>query len=290
MEVFVVHVINCDLATRELFEYANRHMIISSLDTHCHVQFPQFDADRPEVLARAREAGIGMVAIGTDVATSRLACELAQATGDIWATVGLHPNDNLDEVFNIDEYRTLAQCKRVVAIGEIGLDYFRTTDAGAIATQRERFEEQLQLASELSLPVVLHCRDSARQATETSRAHEDMISILRNHKMKNGIVHSFTGTAQHARAYIEEGFFVGLNGIITFVPEYHEMVRSLPFDRIVTETDAPYLAPDPKRGKKNEPLYMLYTIETLSKLHNIQVEQAKSMLFENARKALSIKI
>jgi TatD DNase family protein len=231
-----------------------------------------------------------MVAIGTDVVTSRLACELAQGTGDIWATVGIHPNDNLDEVFNIDEYRALAQRERVVAIGEIGLDYFRTTDAGAIATQRERFEEQLQLASELSLPVVLHCRDSARQATEASRAHEDMISILRNHKMKNGIVHSFTGTAQHARAYIEEGFFIGLNGIITFVPEYHEMVRSLPFDRIVTETDAPYLAPDPKRGKKNEPLYMLYTIETLSKLHNIQVEQAKSMLFENARKALSIKI
>lgn len=278
------------LAIVPLFEYADRHMIISSLDTHCHVQFPQFDTDRPEVLARAREAGIGMVAIGTDVATSRLACELAQGTGDIWATVGLHPNDNLDEVFNIDEYRALALRERVVAIGEIGLDYFRTTDVSAIAIQRKRFEEQLQLASELALPVVLHCRDSAKQAIETSRAHEDMISILRSHKMHKGIVHSFTGTAQHAKAYIEEGFFVGLNGIITFVPEYHEMVRSLPFERIVTETDAPYLAPGPKRGKKNEPLYMLHTIETLSKLHNMSVEQAKTMLFENAKSVLSIQI
>ncbi len=272
------------------FEYADFHMIISSIDTHCHVQFPQFDTDRPEVLARAREAGIGMVAIGTDIQTSRLACELAQDANDVWATVGLHPNDNLDEVFNIDEYRVLAQRQSVVAIGEIGLDYFRTTDASAIATQRERFEEQLQLASELALPVVLHCRDSAKQALEKSRAHEDMLSILRSHKMSRGIIHSFTGTSRHAKAYIEEGFFAGLNGIITFVPEYHEMVRSLPFERIVTETDAPYLTPDPKRGKKNEPLYMLYTIETLSKLHNIHVEQAKSILLENAKKALSIKI
>lgn len=261
---------------------------ISSIDTHCHVQFPQFDTDRPQVMARAREAGIGMVCIGTDVQTSRLACELAQGTTDVWATVGLHPNDNLDEVFDVSQYRSLAQRERLVAIGEIGLDYFRTTDVGAVATQRNRFEEQLQLASELSLPVVLHCRDSAKQASTTSRAHEDMISILRNHQVNKGIVHSFTGTKEHAKAYIKEGLCIGLNGIITFVPEYHDMVRSLPFERIVAETDAPYLTPAPKRGQKNEPLYMLHTIEILAKLHNIEVNQAKSILLETSQKVFNI--
>lgn len=274
-----------------VFAYAGRHMTtptISSIDTHCHVQFPQFDTDRLQVMARAREAGIGMVCIGTDVQTSRLACELAHQTTDVWATIGLHPNDNLDEVFDVGEYRSLAQRERVVAIGEIGLDYFRTTDADAVATQRNRFEEQLQLASELSLPVVLHCRDSAKQASATSRAHEDMISILRSHRVNKGIVHSFTGTKEHARAYIEEGLCIGLNGIITFVPEYHDMVRSLPFESIVAETDAPYLAPAPKRGQKNEPLYMLHTIEVLASLHNIGIEQAKSILLETSKNVLSI--
>ena len=213
------------------------------IDTHCHPQFPQYDPDRDEVIRRALDSGIGMICVGTDLATSREAISLAERYDGLYASVGLHPNDNLDEAYDHDAYLKIARHPKVVAIGEIGLDYYRTTESGERELQRGRFAQQLELAHLVGKPVIIHCRE----------AHEDMISML---PVYRGVMHSFTGTTEQARIYREKGYFIGLNGIVTFSKTYEEMVRSLPLDRLLLETDAPYLAPAPYRGKRNVPSYV----------------------------------
>ena len=155
----------------------------SVIDTHCHPQFPQYDADRDEVIGRAQKRGIGMVCVGTDVATSAQAVALAEHYEGLYASVGLHPNDNLGEVYVATEYEKLVSHPRVVAVGEIGLDYFRTTDDSLKEKQRSRFDSQLGLAERVQKPVIIHCRD----------AHEDMVSIIHTKEIQ-GVIHSFNGT------------------------------------------------------------------------------------------------
>jgi len=211
-------------------------------DTHCHPQFPQYDSDRDEVIRRALDAGIGMICVGTDLATSREAISLAERYEGLYASVGLHPNEVTDN-FQLTSYEELLKHPKVVAIGEVGLDYYRTTDLKKRKLQRATLEQFITLAARHEKPVIIHCRD----------AHEDMMSILPDYR---GVMHSFTGTAEQARVYIKKGYFIGLNGIITFAKSYEEMVRFLPLDRLLLETDAPYLAPAPYRGKRNEPSYV----------------------------------
>ena len=153
-------------------------MKYSVIDTHCHVQFPQYDHDRAEVIRRALDAGIGMICVGTDLEMSRRAVELADRYEGIWASVGLHPNDNLTEHYNQSLYRDLTAHPKVIAIGEIGLDYYRTTEPHLREIQKERFKEQLSLSDK---PLIIHCRD----------AHDDMIEILHATHMR-GVIHSFT--------------------------------------------------------------------------------------------------
>ncbi len=248
------------------------------IDTHCHPQMSQYDSDRDEIIRRALDSGIGMICVGVDLATSRQAVDLAERYEGLYASVGLHPNDNLNEAYDQDAYLEIARHPKVVAIGEIGLDYYRTTEPGKREFQKSRFAQQLNLARLVSKPVIIHCRD----------AHNDMLSMLpttggltskdsaqpekhpgitrsadeltfKNSEKASryhGVIHSFTGTPEQARAYIEKGYYIGLNGIVTFSKEYEEMVRSIPLDRMLLETDSPYLAPAPYRGKRNQPLYV----------------------------------
>lgn len=247
-------------------------------DTHCHLQYHKFDEDRDEVIKRAFDTGIKMICVGTDYEMSEKAIELATKYDGIWASVGLHPNDNLEESFDIEKYTKLAENTKVIAIGEIGLDYYRTPDEEQQKIQKQRLLEQISLAIRINKPVIIHCRN----------AHEDMTQIIENWKLKTenstlrGVIHSFTGTLQEAQKYVELGFYIGLNGIITFARDYDEVVKQIPLDRILTETDAPFLTPVPNRGKRNEPSYVQFVVEKIAEIREINPDEVASITTQNA--------
>lgn len=247
---------------------------IKIIDTHCHPQFPQYDSDRDEIVARALGAGIGMIAVGTDLESSIAAVALAGRHEQVFASVGLHPNDNLHEPYKQDAYRALTENPKVVAIGEVGLDYYRTTDESLKEFQRKRFVQQIALAKEVSKPLIIHCRD----------AHEDMRRMLSHY----GVVHSFTGTREDALAYVDLGYSIGVNGIITFTDQYNEAVGATPIESLLLETDAPYLSPVPYRGKRNEPSYIIETAKKLALIKGISVERIYEVTKNNAKKLFSI--
>jgi TatD DNase family protein len=260
--------------------------MLKIFDSHCHPNFPQYDADREEMLVRAKAAGVSMICIGTDFETSKSSVELAHKHDDIWATVGLHPNDNVGEEFSIDQYRELLKQPKVVAIGEIGLDYYRTEKPEDQEKQKQRFIQQLELAKESGLPVVLHCRDG--KSGSTGRAYPDMIEILKSYPEIRGVVHSCTASLEEAKQFLNLGFHLGFNGIITFARMYDEVVRFAPLDRILLETDAPYLTPEPHRGQRNEPVYVLEVAKKLAELKNESLDKVIEQTTSNCKNLFGI--
>lgn len=252
------------------------------IDTHSHPQFPQYDSDRPEVVRRAFEEDIKIICVGTDFEMSEKAISLAHQYQGIWATVGLHPNDNLSEDFDAEAYYQLGLDKKVVAFGEIGLDYYRTKDPRNQISQKRRFLQQIAVASELNLPLIIHCRD----------AHDEMLAALNDQRAatgaKGGVIHSFTGNWQQAQKYFDLGFLIGLNGIITFTDQYNETIVKAPLDKILLETDAPFLAPVPYRGQRNEPAYVKFVAEKIAVLRNISVAEIVAKTTENANKLFNL--
>lgn len=272
---------------------------MSIFDSHCHPQMEQYDNDRDEMIRRALDAGVNMICVGIDYETSKQGIELAQkydpvklpngnhGAGSMWASVGLHPNDNLNEKFNAKEYEELLKKDKVVAIGEIGLDYYRTTDPKDQDLQKRRFEEQLDLAVRNNVPVILHSRDSGKGST--GRVHEDMIAILKNNPPKRfGVAHSFTGDIDVARKYLDIGFYLGFNGILTFTRQYDEVVKYAPLDRILLETDAPFLSPEPYRGKRNEPAHVIEVAKKVAELKNESLEKVIEQTTKNCKKLFKI--
>ncbi len=256
-------------------------------DSHCHPQMAQYDEDREEVINRALDEGVFMICVGTDLETSRQAIELAQKNEGMWASVGLHPNDNLDEKFEPEKYRTLLVENKVVAFGEIGLDYYRTEKPEDQKFQKERFIQQLELAKELKKPLILHCRDG--KSGSTGPAYRDMIEILsRGYAFDGGVIHSFTGTAEEAKQFLGLGLHLGFNGIITFARQYDEIVCEVPLDRILLETDAPFLTPEPYRGKRNEPAYVIEVAKKIAELKNEPLEKVVEQTTKNCRKLFGL--
>ncbi len=280
------------------------YLSMKIIDTHCHPQSSQYDNDREVVLKRALDASVGMICVGTDLQMSQKAIKLAEQYPSIWASVGLHPNDNLDEQYDQSAYEQIAHHPKVVAIGEIGLDYYRTTDTEKKRFQRERFEKQIDLAIAIEKPLIIHCRDShlprlgevdqnkseANRNEDESSAHNDMIKILKtkNKQLKmKGVIHSFTGTWTEAQQYIGLGFMIGLNGIITFARQYDETIAHMPVDNILLETDAPYLTPVPYRGTRNEPAYIWEVAEVIAKLKKMKKEDIAEVTKSNAKRLFS---
>jgi TatD DNase family protein len=253
------------------------------IDSHCHPQLPEYDNDREEMIKRALDQNIQMICVGVELDSSKKAIKLAEKHDGIWATVGLHPNDYLGEQLNTDEYYKLGLNKKVVAIGEIGLDYYRTKDKSKQDTQKKRFVQLAQVASDLNLPIVIHSRD----------AQKDLLDLLKkiNYKREtgSGVIHSFTGSSNEAKEYIDLGYYLGLNGIITFSEQYTEMVKSIPLDKILLETDAPFLSPVPNRGKRNEPLYVKYVAEKIAEIKNEPIEKIIEITEQNAKKLFKLK-
>lgn len=236
-------------------------------DSHCHLHFPEYDADRDAVLARMQEKKMGAVLIGTDAATSRAAIDLASKHDFLWASIGLHPND--EKVFDGAIYEELARDPKVVAIGECGLDYFRSQKDG----QREKFLQQVDLAEKVQKALVIHCRE----------AHDDMLAILAERKTKVPvIVHFFTGSGELAQKYLDLGCYLSFPGPTTYTAMYDDSIRICPLDRMLIETDAPFAAPVPFRGKRNEPAYVVHVAEKVAQIKGVLTEEASEAAARNA--------
>jgi TatD DNase family protein len=252
------------------------------IDSHCHLDDLRYDADREATIGRARAAGVGhFVTIGCDLETSRAAVTLAKQNPLISATVGVHPHEaKLIQEGWYDELRVLAQSNRVVAYGEIGLDYHY--DHSPRDVQRTRFREQVQLARELRLPIVIHTRE----------AQEDTIAILKEEKAGElgGVFHCFSGDAWLAKDALDLGFYLSFSGVITFQNALmlRDIVKTVPLDRILVETDSPYLTPAPHRGKRNEPAYVRFVAEKIAELHGMSVEQVEEAATQNTKRLFRI--
>ena len=262
-------------------------------DSHCHPQFSQYENDRDEMIARSIHQGVSMICVGTNLGTSRQAIELAQEHDSVWATAGLHPND-IDQQLttdNLQQFELLLKEPKVVAVGEVGLDYYRTPESEKQEIQKEVFGKFLDLAIKFDKPIIIHSRDSAKGSAD--KVHSDMIEILNTryliHNTKvRGVAHSFTGSIDEAEKYLNLGFYLGFNGIITFARQYDDMIKSVPLERILLETDAPYLAPVPHRGKRNEPLFVVEVAKKLAEIKNLPLEQVIEQTALNTRKLFSI--
>ncbi len=254
-------------------------------DSHCHLQLSQFDTDRDAVLTRMKEGSVGGIIIGTDLSTSKSGLELAKQHDFLWAAVGLHPNDNLEEEFDTKAFEDLARDSKVVGIGECGLDYFRSggTPEEKVA-QQKRFEAQIGLALTVDKPLIIHCRN----------AHEDMLEILNAQKKAHPelkiIIHFFTATGELAQKYLDLGCYLSFPGPITYTDMYDESIRVAPLDKILSETDSPFAAPMPFRGKRNEPVYVEHTVAKIAAIKNLSVEEVGEQIIRNSEKIFNLTI
>ncbi|TLY39934.1 MAG: TatD family deoxyribonuclease [Nitrospirae bacterium] len=252
------------------------------IDTHVHLDNTRFDGDRDAMIARAREAGVEhFVTIGCDLTTSRAAVELADRYPFIYATVGVHPHEakQIGDSW-YDDLRRLAQHKKVVAYGEIGLDYHYNHSPPKL--QRERFREQITLARELRLPIVVHTRE----------AQDDTIAILKEENAADvgGVFHCFSGDARLAKNALDLGFLLSFSGVITFqnATMLRDIVKTVPMDRILVETDSPYLTPAPHRGKRNEPAHVRLVAEKIAAIQGMTADQIAELTSQNARRVFKI--
>lgn len=249
------------------------------IDSHCHVHDPEFfDDKRQEVYERAIKAGIGMITVGTSEESSREAVNFASNRDGVWAAIGVHPHDAKFGCKDIIRLANEDKSGKIVAIGEIGLDYFYNHSPRE--DQIAVFEEQLQLALDLNLPVSFHVRE----------AFDDFWPVLANFPKIRGVLHSFTDNRANAEKGLEKGLFIGINGISTFtkVEEQAELYRTLPLEKIVLETDAPFLTPKPFRGKMNEVGYVELVAEWSAKQRNITPEEVATETCRNTRELFNI--
>jgi TatD DNase family protein len=248
---------------------------VNLVDSHCHLDDSKFDADRDDVIARAQAAGVNlMLAIGTGSGPPDLeaAVRLADRYPFLFASIGVHPHDASkasDET--IQQLRRLASHRKVVAVGEIGLDYHY--DFSPRPVQRTIFIQQLELARETSKPVIIHTRE----------AWDDTLRILRQNWRGQGIMHCFTGDAEQARHSLQLGFYLSFGGVITFpkADDIREAARITPDDRLLVETDCPYLAPVPHRGKRNEPAFVVETVRRLAEIRGVTPEYIAEVTSRN---------
>jgi TatD DNase family protein len=257
------------------------------IDSHCHLPDEAYADDLPEVLQRACEAGvIGMLAVGTSPSDWQSYLDLVAHGPQLRVALGFHPNSAKEYTpKTFERLRSLIDANRetVVALGEIGLDFYR--DWATPEEQRPLLQVQLDLAAELDLPVVLHCRAAEKELIETLRRRntEGKITV-------RGVWHSFTGQVEEARAAVELGLHVAFNGILTYpkAQNVRDAARMVPDDRLLLETDAPYLPPEPRRGKRNEPAYMLRTAERLAVERGTSLEEIARLTTENARRLFRV--
>lgn len=254
------------------------------VDAHAHVQFPAYDADRDAVLAQMRTQEVGAIIVGVDEASSRSALSLVEGTDTLYASVGLHPN-RANEVFDEEQFRTLATNPKVVAIGECGLDYFRPEDVASVREQqKELFRKHIALAVSVDKPLIIHGRPSKG----TMDAYEDIISILSEYPTARGDIHFFVGGVPQALTLISMGFTLSFTAVLTFTHDYDEVIRTVPLSSILAETDAPYVAPVSRRGTRNDPLAVIDVVQAVARIRDEDEEVVRETLLQNARRVFGI--
>ena len=248
-------------------------------ETHAHYDDRRFDDDREELLQKMEEFGIGkIINSGASVDSTKKTVELAEKYPNVYAAVGVHPTDaeELDETF-LEWMKEKAAWEKTVAIGEIGLDYYWEKEPEVQANQRYWFKRQLELAKEVDLPVIVHSRDAAA----------DTMQILKDVKEWNlkGVIHCYSYSKEMALEFIKMGYYIGVGGVITFknAKKLVETVEAIPLERILLETDCPYMAPEPFRGKRNSSLYLPYVVQKIAEIKGISTEEVERVTEANAR-------
>jgi TatD DNase family protein len=274
------------------------------IDTHAHLNFSAFKDDADEVIKKSLASGVFIINVGSQYSTSKRAVEYAEKyENGVWAAVGIHPvhlqktsmkykdDDELEEVeiktagetFDYAKYLELAKNSKVVAIGEVGLDYHHFADTDNQEELKNKQKEVLlkfiNLANEVEKPIMLHCWD----------AYDDLYEILKNNPVKKlGVIHSFVGSYKTAQKFIEMGYKIGLNGIITYGISYDKLIKETDLKNIVLETDCPYLTPVPKKGERNEPLNVELVAQKIAQIKEISVEKVAEITTENAQKLFGL--
>jgi len=284
------------------------------IDIHCHLDFSDYDADREEILARVKENEVGAITIGADLESSKKAVEIAEQNDNVWACVGIHPNNitsprfasRSDPLLDAGEgknfalplhlgegqlaagkwdevkFEKLIKTSKVVGVGECGLDYFgrRSFSEGGLSNeqkrliQRELFEKQIQFAIKRDKPLMLHIRD----------AYDDALEILKSYPKARGNVHFFAGDIEIARKFLDLNFTLSFTGVIAFTHDYDEVIKYIPQNSIISETDAPFVAPIPYRGKRNEPIYVIEVVKKLAEIRSEEFTVLNSAIIQNAKK------
>jgi TatD DNase family protein len=252
------------------------------VDTHAHLSDSQLASDIGAVVDRARQAGVTrIINVGDSIGRSQLAIAQAEQYPDLWAAVAVHPSEAAsfgDE--SLEQLRSMAQHPRVVAIGEIGLDYYYETPERGV--QQIAFRRQLELAADVGLPVIVHDRE----------AHADVLSTMKEAASRGvtGVLHCFSGSSELAMEFIRLGFYISIAGTVTYKNARRpvEVATNIPFDRLLIETDCPYLAPVPVRGKRNEPAYVRHTAQKIAALRGVSLEELASITSQNASRLFGI--
>ncbi len=260
-------------------------------DAHCHIQFEQYDADRDALVSSMQEKGVGGLVVGTDAASSRLAAEFVQGREGVFASVGQHPNHETDEAFDEHAYRNLLMYPKVVAIGECGLDYFRPTEVNDELKKKQKilFETHVRLAGQTRRPLIVH----ARPSKGTMDAYNDALEIVAEAKKEfddalTGDLHFFVGDIETAKKAFELDFTVSYTAVLTFTHDYDEVIRYAPLDRLLTETDSPYVAPASRRGQRNDPLSVIDVVQSVARIRGEDEEMVRAATLANAQKLFNL--
>ncbi len=271
-------------------------------DAHTHTNFVAYNDDREATILRAKDAGVGMNVVGTQLDTSKAAVALAEKYDNVFATIGLHPihtsksyHDEKElgeggkeftsrgEVFDFAAYEELGKSPRVIAVGECGLDYYRA-DESTKGAQKKMFIEQIELANKLGKPLMLHIRNPLPQGSSEASAYDDALEVLKAHAKVKGDTHFFAGDWTTAKKYLDFGFTLSFTGVITFTHDYDEVIKNTPLDMLLSETDAPYVTPAPHRGKRNEPAYVELVVRKIAEIRGEDFEKVAAQLLANAQR------
>jgi TatD DNase family protein len=287
--------------------------MIKYFDIHSHLDFPEYGLDFKAVIERMNQNEVGTITVGTDLESAKRAVALAEKYENIWACIGIHPADNHNEIWNESEFEKLVQHPKVVAIGECGLDFFRLPTnevtgeldlekvAVEKARQQELFEKQIQFAIKHDKTLMIHCRD----VKNSNLVYEETYKTLKKYKSgelsqeKFGEneshnlrihLHFFAGDLEVAKKFLELDATFSFTGVITFANQYDEVIKFLPLEKIMSETDAPFVAPLPYRGKRNEPAYVIEVVKKLAELKGLSVEDLSNKILENLKRVFTIDI
>lgn len=267
------------------------------IDNHAHLNFKVFEDDLEEVLSRMNDSEVGAILVGTNKETSKRAVELAEKYEHLFAIVGLHPIhtdvslhdadevgpetkpfESKGEVFEKEYYRTLAQSPKCVGIGECGFDFYRVSP-DTYVIQEKAFREQIELALELDKPLMLHMRSG-----NELNAYQESLKILKEYGAKKGEAHFFAGSVEDAKDFLDQGFHISFTGVITFAKMYEELIKIVPIERLLSETDSPYVAPVPHRGRRCEPAFVIEVVRKMAEIKELPLQEVAEILLQNSKR------